>query len=233
MDVVVFVEDTAASGGYWLACTADKIYATRSSVVGSIGVISMGLGFHELIKKYGVERRVFTAGENKSVLDPLAPLKESDVQIIKNLLSNLHDHFIDHVKTSRGDRLKADDKTLFNGEFWTGQKALELGLIDGIDTLDGYIEREFGDKVKVVRPKRGGGRLSELLGAYFDPDANILGQLAFAAGSRQHLALEDDSSQVMSASSLYLDQENNLGCTPPTLQDQTAFNISQESLKMK
>eukprot|EP00088_Acartia_fossae_P045049 TRINITY_DN4814_c0_g1_i11.p1 TRINITY_DN4814_c0_g1~~TRINITY_DN4814_c0_g1_i11.p1 ORF type:complete len:342 (-),score=59.54 TRINITY_DN4814_c0_g1_i11:132-1157(-) len=242
VDVVVFVEDTAASGGYWLACTANKIYATRSSVVGSIGVISMGLGFHELIKKYGVERRVFTAGENKSVLDPLAPLKESDVQIIRNLLSNLHEHFIDHVKTSRGDRLKADDKTLFNGEFWTGQKALELGLIDGIDTVDGYIEREFGDKVKVLRPRRDGGfSLSGLFRSYFERD--ILSQLAFAAangGSRQHLAIsnqlpyleDNNSSDFMSASSLYLDQQSNLGGSP-TLEDQTAFKISQESLKMK
>merc|ERR1719187_1971595 len=108
--VIAFCEDYAASGGYWLACTGSQIYAARSSVVGSIGVISQGLGFHELIEKYGVERRTFTAGENKSVNDPFAPLKEKDAEIIKTLLNNIHQHFIDHVKASRGERLVGDDK---------------------------------------------------------------------------------------------------------------------------
>jgi len=173
VEVIVFVEDTAASGGYWLACTGSKIYAARSSVVGSIGVISSQLGFHELIQKYGIERRVFTAGENKSVMDPLSPLKESDVAIIKNLLDQIHQHFIEHVKESRGDRLKAEDKILFNGEFWTGKPALDLGLIDGIDTLDAYIERKYGNKVKVVRVKRAGG-LSSLFGSYFQGELSLL-----------------------------------------------------------
>jgi len=161
--VIAFVEDTAASGGYWLACTGSEIYAARSSVVGSIGVISMGLGFHQLIEKWGIERRTFTAGENKSVLDPLSPLKEKDVEIIKSLLNNIHTHFIDHVKESRGDRLKGDDKTIFNGEFWTGEPALKLGLIDGIDNLDSYIKRKWGDDVDVIRVK-GGSKFEELLG---------------------------------------------------------------------
>jgi len=161
--VIAFCEDYAASGGYWLACTGSEIYAARSSVVGSIGVISQGLGFHQLIDKYGVERRTFTAGENKAVLDPLAPLKDKDVEIIKGLLNNIHQHFIDHVKTSRGDRLKGDDKTIFNGEFWTGEPALTLGLIDGIDNVDSYIARRWGDNVEVKRVK-GGGPLEELLG---------------------------------------------------------------------
>ena len=142
--VIAFCEDYAASGGYWLACTGSQIYAARSSVVGSIGVISQGLGFHELIEKYGVERRTFTAGENKSVMDPLAPLKEKDVEIIKSLLNNIHQHFIDHVKASRGERLTGDDKTIFNGEFWTGEPALALGLVDGIDNVDSYIARTWG-----------------------------------------------------------------------------------------
>jgi len=161
--VIAFCEDYAASGGYWLACTGSEIYAARSSVVGSIGVISQGLGFHQLIDKYGVERRTFTAGENKAVLDPLAPLKDKDVEIIKGLLNNIHQHFIDHVKTSRGDRLKGDDKTIFNGEFWTGEPALTLGLIDGIDNVDSYIARRWGDNVEVKRVK-GGSSLGELLG---------------------------------------------------------------------
>ena len=161
--VIAFCEDYAASGGYWLACTGSQIYAARSSVVGSIGVISQGLGFHELIEKYGVERRTITAGENKSVMDPLAPLKEKDVEIIKGLLNNIHQHFIDHVKTSRGERLKGDDKTIFNGEFWTGEPALALGLVDGIDNVDSYIARTWGDNVDVKRVK-GGSPLEELLG---------------------------------------------------------------------
>lgn len=173
VDVIVFVEDVAASGGYWLACTGKQIYATRSSVVGSIGVISGGLGFHELIQKYGIERRVFTAGENKSIMDPFSPLKESDVLILKNLLNSIHQHFIDHVKSSRGERLKGGDKLLFNGEFWTGDPAKELGLIDGIDTLDAYVEREYGDKVRVFRAKRSGG-LSALLSAFMDPNLSAL-----------------------------------------------------------
>lgn len=228
VDVVVFVEDTAASGGYWLACTGKQIFATRSSVVGSIGVISMSLGFPELIKKYGIESRVFTAGENKSVMNPLQPLKESDIAIIKNLLGNLHEHFIEHVKTNRGDRLKADDKTLFNGEFWTGNKALELGLIDGIDTLDSYIEREFGDKVKVHRAKMGGG-LSDLFNTFMDPDFSILNQL----GAFNQL---NAANQLATASNLSLDDQNSAAIsqlTSSSVQDNMAFKISQDNLKMK
>lgn len=161
--VIAFVEDTAASGGYWLACTGSEIYAARSSVVGSIGVISQGLGFHQLIDKWGIERRTFTAGENKSVMDPFAPLKEKDVEIIKGLLNNIHQHFIDHVKTSRGDRLIGEDQVIFNGEFWTGEQALALGLIDGIDNLDSYVARKWGENVEVIRVK-GGSKLEELLG---------------------------------------------------------------------
>ncbi|XP_023341347.1 uncharacterized protein LOC111711273 isoform X2 [Eurytemora carolleeae] len=173
VEVIVFVEDVAASGGYWLACTGSRIYASRSSVVGSIGVISSGLGFHELIEKYGVERRVFTAGENKSVLDPLSPLKESDVKIIKTILNDIHQHFINHVKGSRGTKLRGEDKELFNGEFWTGLSAVELGLIDGIDNLDAFIEREYGDTVKVFRAKRLTG-LAGLLSTYLEPKLSVL-----------------------------------------------------------
>jgi signal peptide peptidase SppA len=229
VDVVVFCEDTAASGGYWLACTGKQIFATRSSVVGSIGVISQGLGFHEIIKKYGIESRVFTAGENKAVMNPLEPLKESDIQIIRNLLSSLHEHFIEHVKANRGDRLKADDKTLFNGEFWTGKKALELGLIDGIDTLDGYIQREYGDEVKVYRAKMSGG-LSDLLSAFVDPDFSILNQLT--AANQLTTANQLTAANQFSGSSFSLDQQNSRVCTP-TAEDPMAFKFSQENVHMK
>jgi len=199
VEVIVFVEDTAASGGYWLACTGDKIYATRSSVVGSIGVISGSLGFHELIKKYGVERRVFTAGENKSVMDPLSPLKESDVEIIKNLLAEIHQHFKDHVKESRGDRLKGEENKLFNGEFWTAKPALELGLIDGIDNLESYVAREFGDEVKVFRAKRSGG-LAALLSSYFAPGHSVLDD--FPANMTSQLQLIDGAADQLANNNL-------------------------------
>jgi len=154
--VISFVEDTAASGGYWLACAGQEIYAARSSVVGSIGVIFSGLGLHELINKHGIERRTYTGGENKAILDPFAPTKEKDVQIIKNLITNIHNHFIDHVKTNRGSKLKGEDNVLFSGEFWTGQTAVDLGLIDGVEHMDSYITRVYGEKVRVERSKPGG-----------------------------------------------------------------------------
>jgi len=141
-----------------------------------------------LIEKYGVERRTFTAGENKSVNDPFAPLKEKDVEIIKSLLNNIHQHFIDHVKASRGERLIGDDKKLFNGEFWTGEPALALGLVDGIDNVDSYIARTWGDNVDVKRVK-GGSPLEELLGDTLGPlpDITSLGPLV-VDGQAAHLA---------------------------------------------
>jgi len=164
--VIAFVEDMAASGGYWLACTGTEIYAARCSIVGSIGVISQGFGFHKLIEKYGIERRTYTAGENKSINDPFGPVKEKDVEIISRLQKNIHGHFIEHVKTSRGERLRGDEKVLFNGEFWTAETALELGLIDGIGHMESYISEKWGEDVKVIRVNNG-NPLSELLGGVF------------------------------------------------------------------
>ena len=164
--VLVFVEDLAASGGYWLACTGSEIYAAPCSIVGSIGVISQGFGFHQLIEKYGVERRTYTAGENKSINDPFQPVKEKDVEIIKNIQGKIHKEFIKHVKTSRGERLKGDDKLLFNGEFWTAETALELGLIDGVDHMETFIARKWGSDVRVIRVN-GDNPLAALLGGVF------------------------------------------------------------------
>jgi signal peptide peptidase SppA len=147
--VYAFVEDVAASGGYWLACAADEIYASTSSIMGSIGVISAGFGFQDMIKKMGIERRVVTQGENKSVLDPFKPTKKEDIEILKNLQKNTHDHFINYVKSRREKRLKGTDKKLFNGEFWNGQTSLELGLVDGIDNLYNFIQNKFGKKAKI------------------------------------------------------------------------------------
>ncbi|MFT6675498.1 MAG: serine protease SohB [Sulfitobacter sp.] len=148
--VIAFVEDVAASGGYWLAAAADEIYADPSSVVGSIGVISASFGAHEFIKEHGVERRVYTAGQSKSMLDPFRPENPEDVARLKTLLEDIHSNFIDHVKDRRGAKLPAD-MDLFTGEIWLAKKAQELGLIDGIGHLHPMMKTRFGDKVKFRR----------------------------------------------------------------------------------
>lgn len=155
LPVYAFVEDAAASGGYWLACAADRIYADRSSIVGSIGVISSSFGLNRFIEKHGIDRRVYTSGANKSQLDPFRPENPEDVARIKAIGGEIHEAFIEHVKQSRGDRL-GEDPALFTGEFWTGNRALELGLIDGIGHLVPTMKSIFGDKVRfaVQGPKR-------------------------------------------------------------------------------
>jgi signal peptide peptidase SppA len=145
--VHAFVEDVAASGGYWLACAADKIWADQTSILGSIGVISASFGFQEAIAKIGVERRVHTAGESKSILDPFRPEKAEDVERLKSLQLELHETFIDHVKSSRGERLQ-DHPELFTGAFWTGNKSVELGLADGIGHLVPKMKELYGDKTR-------------------------------------------------------------------------------------
>ena len=148
--VIAFVEDVAASGGYWLAAAADEIYADPSSVLGSIGVISASFGADELIQRHGVERRVYTAGQSKSMLDPFRPEKPEDVARLKQLLDDIHENFIDHVKSRRGAKL-APDTDLYTGEVWLAKRATELGLIDGIGHLRPMIKQRFGDKVKFNR----------------------------------------------------------------------------------
>jgi len=154
LKVYVFAEDVAASGGYMLACAGDEIYADESSIVGSIGVIAATFGFPKLMEKIGVERRVYTAGTNKDVLDPFLPEKLADVKRIKAIQLDIHEAFIDLVKSRRGGKLKKADKELFTGEFWGGQKALELGLIDGIADLRSKMREIFGEDVrfKLVAP---------------------------------------------------------------------------------
>ena len=146
--VIAFVEDVAASGGYWLAAAADEIYADESSVVGSIGVISASFGLDEFIKSYGVERRVYTAGKSKSMLDPFRPEKPEDVARLKGLLEDIHANFIDHVTTRRAGKL-AEGEDLFTGEVWLAKRAAELGLIDGVGHLIPMMKDRFGDKVKL------------------------------------------------------------------------------------
>lgn len=144
-----FVEDVAASGGYWLACSADKIFATKNSIIGSIGVISAGFGFVEAIAKLGVERRVFTQGKNKSVMDPFSPIKDGDIELIKKIQKEIHSHFINYIKEQRGGRITQEDEIVFNGDFWTGQSALDFGLIDGLTDLYSFIDEEYGDNVQI------------------------------------------------------------------------------------
>ncbi len=156
--VYVFCEDVAASGGYFLAIAGDEIYADPSSIVGSIGVISSSFGFVEAIEKLGIERRVYTAGLNKSTLDPFLPEKPDDVARLKALQLDVHDVFIGLVKERRLGKLKAPDAELFSGAFWTGGKALEFGLIDGIADVRSKMQELHGEKVrlKVVEPEKGG-----------------------------------------------------------------------------
>lgn len=159
--VLAFCEDVAASGGYWLACAADEIYAHSSSLVGSIGVVTAGFGLVGLLDRIGVERRVHTAGTRKVRLDPFAPEKPEDVEWLSGLQVQLHDQFASWVRERRGDKLGGDGSAadaaddLFSGEVWTGAKAMELGLVDGLGTLREVIATRYPDaEVSVAEPKR-------------------------------------------------------------------------------
>ena len=162
--ILAFAEDAAASGGYWLACAGDEIFADENSIVGSIGVISGGFGFPELLRRIGVERRMHTAGNNKGMLDPFQPEKPEDVKHFKSLQSDIHESFIDLVRSRRGKRLKGDDKEVFSGAFWTGRRALELGLVDGIGDLRSVIRDRFGEKARLRLVQARRGYLSRRLG---------------------------------------------------------------------
>lgn len=148
--VFAFVEDVAASGGYWLACCGDKIYAQNSSIVGSIGVISASFGLEDFIRRHDIHRRVYTSGKDKSFLDTFTSEKTSDVTRLKNLQENIHDDFKSWVKERRGDRLNGTDTKLMEGAFWTGVNAEEFGLIDGIGDMNSIMKEEFGDDVKFI-----------------------------------------------------------------------------------
>lgn len=154
--VYAFVEDVAASGGYWLACAADEIYIDQNSIVGSIGVISPGFGFVEMIKKLGIQRRVFTSGKNKSFLDPFQNAKKEDINKLKEIQNTIHNNFITHVKNSRGKKIKAKDNEVYNGMFWVGEQAVKLGLVDGIGHMEDIMKQKFGKKfkIKVLEPKK-------------------------------------------------------------------------------
>ena len=177
--VIIFAEDVAASGGYLISCAGDEIYANSSSIIGSIGVISASFGFKDLIKKIGIERRVYTAGKNKSTLDPFVDEKEEDVKRLKSIQLELHADFIKVVETSRGSKLKDPEKNnIFTGEFWTGKSALDLGLIDGIGNADQILKEKFGDKVIIKNFEKPKGfiarKLSSSITDPVDRLANII-----------------------------------------------------------
>jgi len=147
LPIITFCEDVAASGGYWLACTGQEIYASNSSIIGSIGVISQSFGFVETIKKLGIERRVYTQGKNKSILDPFSDIKKDDLNIINTIQKDVHESFITFVKESRKGKLKSKDEEIFNGKFWSGKQAVKLGLIDGIGFYENTLKEKYGKKV--------------------------------------------------------------------------------------
>tara|TARA_Y100001936_G_scaffold26712_1_gene24908 strand:+ start:54 stop:863 length:810 start_codon:yes stop_codon:yes gene_type:complete len=148
--VYAFVEDVAASGGYWLACAADEIYLDLNSIVGSIGVISPGFGFVDLIKKIGVERRIYTSGKSKSFLDPFKEEKKEDIDRLKSIQEQIHENFIEYVKSRRGSKiLSSAEDEIFSGLFWVGKKGVDLGLADGIGSINQIIKEKYGNKAKI------------------------------------------------------------------------------------
>jgi len=164
LPVLAFCEDVAASGGYWLACSADEIYADENSIVGSIGVIAATFGFPKALAKLGVERRVHTAGLSKSTNDPFKPEKPEDVKKLKVILEDMHASFQNIVRSRRGAKLKGKDSELFSGAYWTGTRAKELGLVDGIGHLVPTLKQRFGDKVEIKEIKETKGFGARWLG---------------------------------------------------------------------
>ena len=154
--VIFFVEDVAASGGYYIACAGDEIYVDENSIVGSIGVIYTSFGFDKLIKKYGIERRIFTTGKYKSILDSFQKQKLSDVKKLKSIQTEIFKNFKDVVLKSRIKKINKQNKNIFSGSFWAGKEAIKLGLVDGIGDLKTIMEKKFGEKLRYVpiKPKK-------------------------------------------------------------------------------
>ncbi len=181
LPVLVFVEDVAASGGYMIACAGDEIFCDPSSILGSIGVVGGTFGFQELIKRIGVERRLYTAGEHKAMLDPFLPENPEDVSRVKALQREIHAIFIALVKQSRGGRLKGADHVLFTGEYWAGETSVSLGLADAIGDMRSTLRTRFGEKVLTPVIAPAAGLLSGLFGRK-SAGAGAIGQIEGAAG---------------------------------------------------
>ncbi len=184
LPVIAFIEDVGASGGYWLALAADEIYADASSIVGSIGAIHASFGFTEAIQRLGVERRLHAAGAKKALLDPFRPQDPDDVARLREILHEIHAAFKTMVRERRGERLKGDDRDLFEGQIWTGRRALDLGLVDGLGALHTVLKRRFGDKVKLPHVSVTRSWWQRRLGMTaepFDPKTLVDGALASLA----------------------------------------------------
>lgn len=165
--VYSFAEDCAASGGYWLACTGDEIYAMGSSLIGSIGVIATGFGFVDAIKKIGVERRIYKQGANKSILDPFTKERPEDIEIVMRAQSIIHEQFKELVRSRRGDKIKhMDENELFSGEFWCGTDAHAKGLVDGIGDMHTILRQKFGSKLELIKVNKPTGWLKRKLGMF-------------------------------------------------------------------
>jgi signal peptide peptidase SppA len=186
LPVLVFVEDVAASGGYMIACAGDEIFCDPSSILGSIGVVGGSFGFQELIRKVGVERRLYTAGAHKAMLDPFLPENPDDVARVKALQREIHAIFIALVKQSRGARLKGTDDVLFTGEYWAGETSVSLGLADAIGDLRSTLRARYGDKVLTPVIAPASGMLSGLLGRR-SAGAGTLASLESVAGLPEEL----------------------------------------------
>lgn len=169
--VTAFVEDVAASGGYWLACAADKIFVQPSSIVGSIGVIAAGFGLEDFIRKHDIKRRLYTSGKEKALLDPFSPEKKADVERIKNIQSEIHAQFIDWVKTRRGSRVKGKDSDMFEGAVWTGIQAVAHGMADGVGDVRGVLRDKYGDKVRLMEFGPEKSFVQSIMGVGFAKDA--------------------------------------------------------------
>src|SRR5690242_5131945 len=181
LPVLVFVEDVAASGGYMIACAGDEIFCDPSSILGSIGVVGGSFGLTELIKKVGVERRLYTAGSHKAMLDPFLPENPDDVARVKEIQREIHAIFIALVKQSRGARLKGADDTLFTGEYWAGETSVSLGLADAVGDLRSTLRARYGEKVLTPVIAPASGLLAGLLGRK-SPGAGMLAALDGASG---------------------------------------------------
>jgi signal peptide peptidase SppA len=186
LPVLVFVEDVAASGGYMIACAGDEIICDPSSILGSIGVVGGSFGFQEAIKRLGIERRLYTAGAHKAMLDPFLPENPDDVAKLKALQREIHQIFIALVKESRGARLKGSDDTLFTGEYWAGETSIALGLADSIGDLRSTLRARFGEKVLTPVIAQPTGLLSSLLGRK-SPGAGQLSAMESMASLPDHL----------------------------------------------
>ena len=175
--VFTFAQDVAASGGYWLLLSGDEIYAHNSSIIGSIGVIFSGFGFVDLIKKIGINRRIYTEGKNKAILDPFLPEEEENISILKDAQRDVFESFKDLVKTRRAGKLNESEEKLFTGAFWSGKKSATLGLVDGIADLRSKMKEKFGEKVEIVNITT----KKSLLKSFFSEKSQPLNQLSESA----------------------------------------------------